>query len=199
MTHLAATLAATLNRAIKPLGIRGARAHDWHDPKNFLPFDDTVTAARKAGLSIADYVDIKYNVEGATQKSVDRMADCGVFSAPIQTVVEIGPGSGRYLDKILRRCDPSRYEIYETAKPWADYLKEQYGVIQQPADGRSLSATPDASADFVQAHKVFVTTTFLTTCAYWLEMLRVSRQDAHIVFDIVTEDCMDWGDSEIMD
>jgi hypothetical protein len=45
--------------------------------------------------------------------------------------------------------------------------------------------------DLVQAHKVFVCTTFLTSCRYLAEMARVARRGARVVFDIVTEACMD--------
>ncbi len=186
-----AVLARAINRAVSPLGIRIARSHDWGDPKQFLPFQETLAAAAEAGLSVADYVDVEHNVKGATQDTIDRMADLGVFSGPIETVVEIGPGSGRYLEKVVRKCSPSRYEIYETAELWADYLVDTYDIVRQTPDGCSLSATPAASADLVQAHKVFVVTPFVVTCRYWKEMLRVTRPNAHIVFDVVTEDCMD--------
>jgi hypothetical protein len=58
-------------------------------------------------------------------------------------------------------------------------------------DGRSLSSTPTASIDLVQAHKVFVYTPFLTSCRYFAEMARVVRGGGHVVFDVITECCMD--------
>jgi hypothetical protein len=181
-------MAKGLNRAITPFGIKIARVHD------FLPFDQTTSSAQRAGVSVSDYVDATYNVPGATQEAIDHMAELDVFTGPIDSVVEIGPGSGRYLEKVMRMVSPSRYEIYETAAPWAEYLVRTYGVIWQPTDGRSLRSTASNSADLIQAHKVFVITAFLTTCEYWLEMLRVSRPRAQIVFDAVTEPCMD-GDT----
>ena len=134
-----------------------------------------ISAAAAAGLSVGDYVDVTYNVAGATQGTIDGMSGLGVFSAPVETVLEIGPGSGRYLEKVVRKCAPARYEIYETAQAWADYLERRHRVVRQPASGSSLSDTADASIDLVHAHKVFVCTPFLITCRYWLEMLRVAR------------------------
>jgi hypothetical protein len=181
-----------LNFALMPLGVQVVRSFNASDPEQFLPFDQTISGAHNAGLSVADYVDVTYNVAGATQGTIDQMAALGVFSSPLKVVAEIGPGSGRYLEKVLRVSSPSRYEIYETAKPWAEYLRRNYKeVVSQPTDRRSMKSTPSATVDLVQAHKVFVVTTFLTTCGYWLEMIRVTRPGAFIVFDIVTENCMD--------
>ena len=165
--------------------------HDWDDYEAFLPFETTLAEAARAGLSVADYVDVTHNESGATQATIDQMAAYRVFEGNIESVCEIGPGSGRYLEKTLRVCSPKRYEIYETAHDWANYLVEQYGVISQPTDGSSLCHTASDSMDLVQAHKVFVCTTFLTTYRYLIEMARVARVGARVVFDVVTESCMD--------
>jgi methyltransferase family protein len=189
-----ATLTRALNNALSPLGIRIARttpSHNWNDPTQFLPLEETLSGARSSGLSVGDYVDVTYNAAGATQDTIDRMDEMGVFAGPIGTVVEVGPGSGRYLEKVASSCSPKRYEIYETSNAWAEYLVRTYGVVRQPVDGKSLAATATRCVDLVQAHKVFCVTTFVTTCQYWREMLRVVRPNGFIVFDIVTEACMD--------
>jgi hypothetical protein len=179
-----------LNLALNPLGVRLVRSHDWGDVEKFLPCDQTISDAHRAGLTVSDYVDVTYNVAGATQETIDKMARAGVFSTPIDVVAEVGPGSGRYLEKILRLCTPSRYEIYETAGSWARYLTATYGVVSHPTDGFSMPHTPTKSVHLAHAHKVFVATSFLTTCRYWQEMIRITDADAHIVFDVVTEGCM---------
>jgi hypothetical protein len=186
------SLAHAANKILSPLGVRVTRSgHDWSDPRQFLPFAATLSAARAAGLSVSDYVDVTYNVAGATQATIDEMDKLGVFSRPRRTVLEIGPGTGRYLEKVIRKCSPERYEIYETAEGWAHYLESRYGVLRRPCTGSDLSSTPDGSIDLVQAHKVFVCTPFLISCRYFLEMLRVAKRNADVVFDIVTERCMD--------
>lgn len=186
--------AVTVNRLLSPLGIRIVRsdAHDWSDVTNFIPFERTIEAARKANMSLGDYVDsVMSGTPGVTADTIAKMASLGVFSEPLHTVVEIGPGTGRYLEKTLAVSRPVRYEIYETAGPWAQYLVQTYPVILQPTDGYSLSATPDRSADLVQAHKVFSTVPFMATCCYWHEMARVIRPGGFAVFDVITERCLD--------
>src|SRR6185437_16626346 len=110
-----------VNKSLAPVGIRINRvdAHDWSDVATFIPFEKTEGAARRAGMSVGDYVDAVLNgVSGSSQNTIDKMASTGVFSRPLETVVEIGPGSGRYLEKVLKAQRPSNYVIYETARPW---------------------------------------------------------------------------------
>ena len=182
-----------VNKSLAPIGIKIERAdhHDWNDTANFIPFDRTIEAAKIAGLSVGDYVDTVMNgVPGSSQHTIDRMSSCGVFSAPMDLVVEIGPGTGRYLEKTLKVAQPSQYEIYETAGAWADYLVEKYNVILRPTDGYSLAGTADNSAGLVHAHKVFDGVPFMVTCCYWLEMTRVIRPGGWAVFDVITENCL---------
>jgi hypothetical protein len=118
------------------------------------------------------------------------MSALGVFGQPVQAVCEIGPGSGRYLAKVMAACRPSHYEIYETAEPWANYLVREYHVIYRRTDGRSLAETPTASIDLAQAHKVFVVTPFVSTWNYLREMVRVTKPGGYVVFDVMTERCL---------
>jgi Methyltransferase domain len=194
--RLPGAVKATINWALAPLDAKIVRRnetlHDWRNVQTFIPFEPTLKAAREAGLSLGDYIDTVMNrIPGATQATIDQMARLGVFADKVDTVVEIGPGSGRYLEKTLAACHPSRCEIYETAGPWAEYVRDTLDVILQPTNGRTLAATPDGSVDLVQAHKVFSATPFLTTARYWIEMCRVLRAGGFAIFDIVTETCMD--------
>jgi hypothetical protein len=183
---------AAVNRCLKPLGIKITRnGHDWSDTKNYIPYKSTIAEAKKAGCSVGDYIDgIMNKIPGATQDTINGMARLGVFEKPINTVVEIGPGSGRYLEKTVAACKPRRYEIYETSKPWSVHLKDSYDVVLQPTDGRTLASTPDKSADLVQAHKVFSGVPSLCTFKYWSEMSRVCRVGGFVAFDILTEKCL---------
>ncbi|MGW8379042.1 methyltransferase domain-containing protein [Streptomyces sp. ODS28] len=159
---------------------------------DFIPFEATVQAARKAGLPVGDYIDEVMNgTPGATQSTIDELRNRGVFAGGPDTVLEIGPGSGRYLEKTLKECSPARYEIYETAAPWADYLVATFGVVARPTAECSLAPTADGSVDLVQAHKVFNTLTFLGSSRYFFEMARVARPGGRIVFDVMTENCLD--------
>lgn len=189
----ARSLKLATNTALGVIGyeLTSVSGRSFDDQSQFIPFEATIEAARRAGLSVGDYIDTIMNeTPGATQLTIDEIARLGVFEKPLHTVLEIGPGSGRYLEKTLQRCKPSRYEIYETAGPWASYLAEHYDVVLRPTDGTSLAATPDKSVDLVQAHKVFSSINFLPTCCYWREMIRVMRPGAFCVFDIMTEHCL---------
>lgn len=161
----------------------------YTDYRDYIPLRETIDGAARAGLSVAEYIDIHHNVPGATRTTVEQMAAHGVFDHPIDVVCEIGPGSGRYLAQTLARCRPTRYEVYETSAEWRDWLTSQYDVIIQPTDGRSLAATSTASVDLVQAHKVLPGQPSLVTCRYLEEMVRIVRPGGKIVFDIVTENC----------
>ncbi len=198
---------STVNRAMAKVGVQVVRAdsqHDWNDTRTFIPLETTLRKAKEAGLSVGDYIDAVMNkIPGATQQTIDEMARLGVFAKPLRRVLEIGPGSGRYLEKTIAACHPEAYEIYETAAPWAKYVTENYPVVLQPTDGRSLAASANASVDLVQAHKVFSGIPFLPTCFYWTEMARVLRPGGYAAFDVITEDCLDgatlekWLRSEI--
>jgi len=192
---LAAARAAFASVGVEILRKRG---HDWGSVANYIPFEETIAAAAKAGLSVGDYIDgTTPGKPSATRQTIDEMARLGVFDGTIGTVVEIGSGSGRYVERTINACNPQRYEIYETADKWAAYVAEKYGVIRQPTDGKSLAATPDDSVDLVQAHKVFSTVSFLVSAHYWLEMVRVTRPGGFAAFDIVTESCMSSEQLEI--
>jgi SAM-dependent methyltransferase len=164
------------------------RGHDWSDTRNFIPFEQTLADAHRVGLSVGDYLDAQYNQPGATREAVDELERLGVFK-DVRSVVEIGPGSGRYLAETLKRCQPTRYEIYETANKWADWLVSTYGVTLQPTDGRTLAHTPDGSACLAMAHKVMNTIPTLTAVGYLAEMARVVRRGGRVVFDAMTEPC----------
>lgn len=167
------------------------RRHDWADIARFIPFRDTLKAANTAGLSVGDYIDTVMNGSpGATRATIEQVAALGAISERTRRVVEIGPGSGRYLEKVLELCTPESYQIYETAGDWANYVATTYGVTHCPTDGRKLGATEANSVDLIQAYKVLSATTFLTTARYWVEMARVTRVGGHAVFDIVTEECL---------
>jgi SAM-dependent methyltransferase len=106
-------------------------------------------------------------------------------------ICEIGPGTGRYLEKVIAALHPTVYEIYETADDWLPHLRSQPGVVVRPADGRTLRSTAPGSMDLVQAHKVFVYLEFSATASYLQEIARVTAPGGVAAFDVLTEDCLD--------
>jgi len=187
------TILRSANWALRPLGAKIVRDGfvAFQDYRGFIPFASTLSEARAAKLSVSDYVDSRHNVAGATQETVDRIQRLGALHPGVKRICELGPGTGRYLEKVVKVCPPDVYEIYETAPEWRDYLVATYGVVGHEADGVSLRQSADASFDLVHAHKVFPGVPFLGTCRYFKEMSRVVKTGGHVVFDIVTEDCMD--------
>ena len=171
---------------VQPLPLRAT------DIAACIPFELTLEAASKAGLSIGDYIDVVANGKvGATQATFEGMRQLGVFDEKIERVVEIGPGTGRYMEKTLQSCSADHYEFYEPDLAWAHYLEKRYGTTRQPATGLNLNVTETASIDLAQALKVFSAVDLITTFRYWPEMVRVTRPGGWVVFDVVTESCLD--------
>jgi hypothetical protein len=191
MNTLSNMIGRIANRVLAPIGLKLSRSgHDWGDVSTFIPFDETMAEVKKSGLPLGEYIDARQGIAGATRATIDEIKRLAVFQQAIHAVLEIGPGTGRYLEQTLRECSPERYEIYETATDWAKYLTNKYPVLPQPTNGTSLQATPTASIDLVQAHKVLSTVTFATTAGYWCEMDRVIKPGGYLVFDVMTEKCL---------
>jgi hypothetical protein len=195
MSSPISALKTGVKRALGRAGLEVTRSINSRGTvEDFIPMEATLRAARAAGLPVGDYIDeVMSKTPGATQATIDGMRSLGVFATNPATLLEVGPGSGRYLEKVLKECSPTRCEIYETSAPWADYLVENFGVIAQPTTGCSLAATPDSSVDLVMAHKVFNTVTFLCSSRYFFEMARVAAPGCYIVFDVMTETCLEPG------
>jgi len=159
---------------------------------DFISFKETLTAAKSAGLSVGEYIERKHatGTRSALDQTIDGLASLGLFNGPIERICEIGPGSGRYLERINARCRPRLYEIYETSQEWRNWLMENYGVISRTCDGRTLAQTASGSVDLVHAHKVFAGLPFLTTASYFREMARIVKDGGWVVFDIMTEPCL---------
>jgi hypothetical protein len=69
------------------------------------------------------------------------MLDLAGLAGPVSRVLEIGPGSGRYMEKVIDALHPATYEVYETAGDWLPYLRSLPHALIQPCDGRTLRAT----------------------------------------------------------
>jgi SAM-dependent methyltransferase len=181
-----------VNRALRPVGVQVIRG--WSSDaaiQSFLPARKMLAGARRAGLSLTDYVD-QYSAEpGATASAVKEMLQLADLPSPAGRVCEIGPGTGRYAEKVIAALQPASYEAYETARDWLPHLSKLPGVQLHAADGRTLSQTASGSVDLVHAHKLFVYIPLVTTVGYLQEMARVVRPGGAVAFDIVTEDCMD--------
>lgn len=184
-----------VNSALRPIGVQviSGRSTNPTNPavKTFIPARETLAAARHAGLSVGDYIDTTFAEPGVTAATVKAMLDLSDLQGQVSRVCEIGPGSGRYMEKVIECLHPSAYEIYETADDWLPHLRTFPTALVLPCDGRTLSSTATASVDLVHAQKVFVYLDFWTTASYLDEMARVVRPGGAVAFDLVTEDCLD--------
>jgi SAM-dependent methyltransferase len=161
--------------------------------QGFISAQETVKKSRKEGLSINDYIE-KYadrpEKKGRRDRVLGKLKEAGCLRK-LQTVCEIGPGTGRYTEGLLNDVKQSgtlNYEIYETDVGWKKYLIKQYSsdvsnFIAHSADGKSLKYTESASCDLVHAHAVFVYLPLMQSLRYIKECFRVCIPGGFVVFD----------------
>jgi hypothetical protein len=157
---------------------------------SYVPAAEAVSAAKAAGLSVTEYVEQLWNQPGRSAAVMHKLAALGAVSASTKSIVEIGPGTGRYIGATLKLQTPNRYQIYETALDWRTWLASEYPIEACNADGRTLGQTPNHSADLIHAHGVFVYIPFLVTYRYFEEIVRVAAPHTFVAFDILSEPCL---------
>lgn len=159
---------------------------------HYIDAAETLRAAKQQGKSVCEYVESIWGQRGATAGVIEEMKKAGCLTS-CDRVVEIGPGTGRYLELVLQHVSPRHYDIYETAGDWASWLATTYGprVVRQPTDGRTLRSTPSRSCGLVHAHGVFVYLPFLHIFEYFEEMSRVCAPGGHVVFDFFPDEQFD--------
>jgi len=155
----------------------------------------TIAKAREAGLTVPAYVAQIWHEEGVVERFVQYLRGLIPLSQ-CSTMLEIGPGTGRFLEPISKLASPASYEIYETNSDWADYLVRTYGVDAHKADGRCLAQTPDATQHLVHAHCVFVYLSISIAFGYFHEMCRVCAPGGFVVFDSFLSDRQDLASIE---
>jgi SAM-dependent methyltransferase len=181
-----------VNRVLRPIGVQVVRGYS-SDPAvtSMIPARRTRAQAKHAGLSVGDYLERGVD-PGTTGRTLDAMFRLGELGDPVDRVCEIGPGAGRYTIPVMDALRPDVYEVYETAPDWRRYLEELCpSLVVQPTDGLTLRATGSASVGLVHAHKLFGFVPFATSLCYLTEMARVVRPGGVVVFDIISEDCLD--------
>lgn len=169
-----------------------------------------IEAARKAKLSICDYLESREadtRKHGRRNRIIAQMERRHVFES-CNVILEIGTGTGMYLEKILDIASPKQYETYETDQGWLNYLRKTYSqdegcnFIFHTADGETLKDTPSESCQLVHSHAVFVYTPVLITYSYLRESSRVLSKGGYLVFDCFldknfqTPDVVSWLNSQ---
>jgi SAM-dependent methyltransferase len=148
---------------------------------------ELVKKAREQNQGLCEYLESN-NVGGVGRRRdfiVGQLRER--LPARLEGVVEVGAGTGMYLEKIIENHKPSTYQVYETNLEWVKYLNETYSgrtdLKCRNADGASLRDTPSGSVDAAFSHGVFVYTSLLTSYSYLQEMARVVKPGGWVVFD----------------
>lgn len=152
--------------------------------------ENALRAAAQLGLTIPQYYAHTRNEPGEVERLFSYL-DTIIPFATHSAIVEIGAGTGRFLEQILHRCHPGgSYEVYETDPGWSEYLEKQYGVTSHSTRGFLLDKTPDSSADLVHADYVFAYLPATTSFRYFKEISRVLKPGGVVFFDAYLDsDC----------
>jgi SAM-dependent methyltransferase len=163
---------------------------------DYISAPATIAAAQAAGLSVGDYVERLWQEPGGSASIIKKLREIGAISSATKSIVEIGSGTGRYIEHTLKCCRPTLYQIYETDDAWASWAAKSYPVKACAADGRSLKFTKSNSTDLIHAHGVFVYLPFMISYRYFKEIARVVAPGAFVAFDICSEACFDTETAE---
>jgi hypothetical protein len=156
---------------------------------------EVIRKAAARGLSVGDFVEEEWGKPGRSRKIVAKMRDAGAVPESLESVCEIGPGTGRYIQRIFEIAAPKHYEICEIERSRAKWLARTYPVTILPAEGETLRHSRTASIQLVHAHGVFASLKAISCFAYFEEMMRITAPNGHIVFDVICEECL--GDVEV--
>lgn len=153
---------------------------------------DVVPEAKEMNLSLCEYLE-KTNKGGVGVRRdfiVEEIFNTVHLQAP--NILEIGAGTGMYVEKFLSNYNPAMYEVYETNLNWVAYLKEEYaskGNLKfQHADGTSLHQSASNSVDLLTMHGVTVYIPVILSVNYLNEMYRVCKSGGFIIFDCFTDE-----------
>lgn len=118
------------------------------------------------------------------------------------TLLEIGPGHGRWARHIAGRC--GMFYLADLSTTCLDHCRQMLGderLAYVPTDGHSLTGVPDASVDFAWSYDVFVHIGPADIAGYLADLARVlkpggeavihhaGRRDAMLPFDGIRQ----WG------
>lgn len=156
----------------------------------YMDADSVIQKAEQAGQTLCEYLESQETdpaKRGRRDRIIQNMTTAGCMN-DVRSVIEIGTGTGMYMDGVISQAAPQRYEIYETNCDWRQFLKRHVRNFSvdttiYDASGHDLSESADDSADLVHAHGVFVYLPTIQTFEYLQEMARVCRPNGFIVFD----------------
>src|SRR5262245_17952755 len=122
----------------------------------YIGANGTARAAKAKGLSVSQYVAQIWDEGGLVEANLARFERAGAFFKKVGRVVEIRPGTGRYLEQVIDRTMASEYQIYEIADDWRNWLQSTYpSTTACPTDGTTLVETATQSTDLILSFGVF--------------------------------------------
>jgi SAM-dependent methyltransferase len=185
---------SAINRCFQAFGYRVEKSG-----QGYLDPEKIVLEARKAKLTICEYLEKKeedVRKQGRRDRIICELEE-KLELVSCKVILEIGAGTGMYMEKIIPLADPLRYEVYEIHRGWVNYLKSAFDgnyncqFLFHSADGQTLAQTPADLCNLVHAHGVFIYLSFLHTFSYFTEIARVLAPNGYLVFDCYTESCFE--------
>jgi phospholipid N-methyltransferase len=152
---------------------------------------DVVSRAKSKNLSVCQFLESVENTGEGQKGRRDAIIDSIRSVIPVDfrngKILEIGTGTGIFMEKFLDLYSPSRYESYETDVGWAAYLQSEYSkkvtLINRKPNGFNLEDTDSEEMDLVVAHGVFVYLQLIQSIGYLYEMVRTCKSGGLIIFD----------------
>lgn len=186
MNRFVLAIGRQVNRLLLPFGYKMTTV-------GYLNARDLVRMAGGRGEKLTAYKEREYaaldpHCKGRLDRIVSRI-EKHIQEAGDLRYLEVGTGTGRYMEKFLKNCSCSAYEVYEIDWQWRDYLSKTYSadrrVVIKNCDGRTLSPTPSDSCDVVTANGVLVYQKHCINLSYMDEMYRVCKKGGIIAFDVL--------------
>lgn len=186
MNRFVLAIGRQVNRLLLPFGYKMTTV-------GYLNARDLVRLAGGRGEKLTAYKEREYaaldpHCKGRLDRIVSRI-EKHIQEAGDLRYLEVGTGTGRYMEKFLKNCSCSAYEVYEIDWQWRDYLSKTYSadrrVVIKNCDGRTLSPTPSDSCDVVTANGVLVYQKHCINLSYMDEMYRVCKKGGIIAFDVL--------------
>src|SRR5688572_1276217 len=99
MRTVKSLLFSTANRFLQHLGYKIAPIAAGRE--GYIDAKATVEEAKTKGQTICEYVETLWDQQGCTARVIEEMKNVECFTSPGR-VVEIGAGTGRYLEYVLK-------------------------------------------------------------------------------------------------
>jgi SAM-dependent methyltransferase len=161
-------------------------------PGEYLTLD-MIRDAEESGMYVGDFMEKQWGEEGKSLEVVETLYVPRV--KPDSTVLEVGPGTGMYILKLIRHLPEGSVHLFELDAYWSNYLRKLFRsdprIALHPCNGYSYEGIADSSVDLYCANGVFAYTKHMVTFRNLKDALRVVRPGGVIAFDFFDADAVD--------